>query len=31
LKKFGPTERSSVPSSAASILDLCWSLRSFID
>jgi hypothetical protein len=30
-KMLGPTERSSVPSSATSILDPCWSLRSFID
>jgi hypothetical protein len=30
-KMFGPTERSSVPSLAALILDPCWSLRSFID
>jgi len=30
-KMLGPTEHSSVPSSAASILDPCWSLRSFID
>jgi hypothetical protein len=30
-KMFDPTERSSVPSLAALILDPCWSLRSFID
>jgi len=30
-KMFAPTERSSAPSSAVLILDLRWSLRSFID
>jgi hypothetical protein len=31
LKMFGPTERSSAPSSAVLTLDPCWSSRSFID